>query len=104
METSANRGQLVHAESAQRKHTLPIETPRLTLRAFRDEDVDPLFAIQGDREAMRYTHAAASRQDCTRWLRTFAALASTLGFAPWTVILRTEARVIGWGGLSIDPF
>ena len=34
----------------------------------------------------------------------FAALESTLGFAPWTVILRTEARVIGWGGLSIDPF
>ncbi len=29
---------------------------------------------------------------------------STLGFAPWTVILRAEGRVIGWGGLSIDPF
>jgi ribosomal-protein-alanine N-acetyltransferase len=82
----------------------PIETARLTLRGFRDEDVDPLFAIQGDREAMRFTHAASSRQDCAHWLRTFAALESTRGFAPWTVILQTEARVIGWGGLSIDPF
>jgi RimJ/RimL family protein N-acetyltransferase len=81
-----------------------IETPRLTLRALREEDVDPLFAIQGDREAMRYTHAASSRQDCAHWLQTFAALESTRGFAPWTVILQTEARVIGWGGLSIDPF
>jgi len=103
-ETSANRGQPVQAESAPHKHARPIETSRLTLRAFRDEDVDSLFAIQGDREAMRYTHAAASRQDCAHWLRTFGALESTLGFAPWTVILRAEARVIGWGGLSVDPF
>jgi RimJ/RimL family protein N-acetyltransferase len=66
--------------------------------------VDPLFAIQENRDAMRYTYAASSRQDCAHWLRTFAALESTLGFAPWTVVLRTEARVIGWGGLSIDPF
>jgi [ribosomal protein S5]-alanine N-acetyltransferase len=104
MEISENRGQLVHAELEQRKHALPIETPHLTLRAFREADVDPLFAIQGDHEAMRYTYAASSRQDCVHWLRTFAALDSTLGFAPWTVVLRTEARVIGWGGLSIDPF
>jgi RimJ/RimL family protein N-acetyltransferase len=82
METSANRGQLVHTESAQHTHTLPIETPHLTLRACRDEDIDPLFAIQGNHEAMRYTYAAPSRQDCATWLRTFAGLASTLGFAP----------------------
>ena len=85
METSENQGTLVQTASAQRQHTLPIETPHLTLRAFRDEDVDPLFAIQGDQEAMRYTYAAPSRQDCAHRLRTFAVLASTLGFAPWTV-------------------
>jgi [ribosomal protein S5]-alanine N-acetyltransferase len=104
VETSESSGQFVHAESEQRKHALPIETPRLTLRAFREEDVDPLFAIQWDHEAIRYTYTAPTRQDCAHWLRTFAGLQSTLGFAPWTVVLRTEARVIGWGGLSIDPF
>ena len=57
METSANRGTSVHAASVQYQHILPIETRHLTLRAFRDEDVDPLFAIQGNREAMRYTYA-----------------------------------------------
>ena len=74
MEASAKRGRLDQAEAAQHAHALPIETARLTLRPFRDEDVDPLFAIQGDREAMRYTHAASSRQDCGHWLRTFAPL------------------------------
>ena len=66
--------------------------------------MDPLFAIQGDPEAMRYTYVAPSREDCAHRLRTFAALEATLGFAPWTVELRTEGRVIGWGGLGIDPF
>ena len=82
----------------------PIETSRLTLRPFRDEDVDALFEIQGNREAMRYTHAASSREDCARWHRAYAALESTLGFAPWTLVLRAEGRVIGWGGLNVDPF
>jgi RimJ/RimL family protein N-acetyltransferase len=81
-----------------------IETAHLTLRPFADDDVDPLFAIQGDREAMRHTYAAPSRAECAHRLRTFAALESMLGFAPWTAVLRTEARVIGWGGLCIDPF
>ena len=27
-----------------------------------------------------------------------------LGFAPWTVLLKAEDKVIGWGGLTIDPF
>src|SRR5262245_65425415 len=53
---------------------------------------------------MRHTHAASSREDCAHWHRTYAALEFTLGFAPWTVVLRSEERVIGWGGLNVDPF
>ena len=71
---------------------MPIETERLTLRAFRGEDVDALFEIQGNHEAMRYTHAASSRQDCADWHHAYAALESTLGFAPWTAILRAEVQ------------
>jgi ribosomal-protein-alanine N-acetyltransferase len=104
METPENQSIPVPAAAVRHMPVLPVETSRLTLRAFQDDDIDPLFAIQGNHEAMRYTHAAASRQDCAHWHRTFAALASTLGFAPWTVVLRAEGCVIGWGGLSIDPF
>ncbi|MGH7823036.1 MAG: GNAT family N-acetyltransferase, partial [Candidatus Binatia bacterium] len=81
-----------------------LETARLTLRPFREEDVDPLFEIQGNRDAMRHTYAAPSLDECARRLRVFAALEATLGFAPWTVVLRAERRVIGWGGLGVDPF
>jgi RimJ/RimL family protein N-acetyltransferase len=104
METPENQGIPVPAATERHMPALPIETLRLTLRAFQDDDIDPLFAIQGNHDAMRYTHVAESRQDCAHWHRTFAALESTCGFAPWTVVLRAAGCVIGWGGLSIDPF
>lgn len=80
-----------------------IETPRLLLRPFEAGDVDSLYEIQGDREAMRFTHAAESREACARWLADYEALRPKLGFAPWTAVLRAESRVVGWGGLSVDP-
>ena len=104
MESSEDRNSSVPETAKGCKHHLPIETRHLILRAFRDEDLDPLYTIQGDHKAMQYTYAAPSRESCAHRLRTFAALESTLGYAPWTVVLRAEARVIGWGGLSIDPF
>jgi RimJ/RimL family protein N-acetyltransferase len=53
---------------------------------------------------MHYTYTAPSRAACAERLRAYAAGAATLGYAPWTVVLREEAQVIGWGGLNIDPF
>ena len=26
-----------------------------------------------------------------------------VGFAPWTVVYRADGRIIGWGGLNVDP-
>lgn len=81
-----------------------LETPRLTLRAFCDADSEPLYAIMADESAMRYTYKAPSRGQCDERLRAYAEQAFTLGYAPWTVVLRAENRVIGWGGLNIDPY
>jgi RimJ/RimL family protein N-acetyltransferase len=80
-----------------------LQTMRLVLREFRDCDVDALYEIQGDREHMRFTFWAASRAACDRWLRRYAQGRDLNGFAPWTIVLRAEDRVIGWGGLNIDP-
>lgn len=81
-----------------------IETPRLVLRPFDDTDIDDLFRIQGNPDAMRYTFCPTSRSEAEQRLRAYAALEKELGFVPWTVVLRAEARIIGWGGLTIDPF
>ena len=81
-----------------------IETARLTLRHFQDQDVDALYKIQRDADAMRYTYCAPSRAEAEQRLRAYADLWGELGYAPWTAILRAESRIIGWGGLNIDPF
>ena len=78
-------------------------TRHLVLREFKDADVDPLYEIQGNREYMRFTFYAQSREVCDKWLRHHAQGLRPNGFAPWTILLHAEERVIGWGGLNIDP-
>lgn len=80
-----------------------VHTSRLVLREFRDSDVDPLYEIQGNRDHMRFTFWAESRAVCESWLRRYADAQRANGFAPWTIVHRLEGRVIGWGGLNIDP-
>jgi RimJ/RimL family protein N-acetyltransferase len=79
------------------------KTPRLLLRAPELADIDPLFAIQSDPEAMRFTYCSPSREATATRLEEYAARFSEDGFAPWTVVLAAEDRVIGWGGLNKDP-
>jgi len=81
-----------------------VTTPRLLLRPFRGEDVEQLWEIQGNPEAMRFTWVAPSREECARRLRTHEGLRAENWFAPWVAVLRGDDRVVGWGGLGIDPF
>jgi ribosomal-protein-alanine N-acetyltransferase len=81
-----------------------LKTQRLVLRDFHPDDLEPLYQIQSDTQAMRYTYCATSREASAQRLRAYAALKGQIGFAPWTVVLQSEERVIGWGGLNIDPF
>ena len=79
------------------------ETERLTLRAFDASDVDALYAIQGDRDYMRFTHWSESRAACAAWLQQYVDAEAEVGFAPWTIVHRADRRIVGWGGLNIDP-
>jgi ribosomal-protein-alanine N-acetyltransferase len=81
-----------------------IETSRLVLRAPTATDVDELHAIQGDRDAMRHTYWAPDREATRQRLEAYAARFEEDGFAPWTVVLKEDGSVVGWGGLNRDPF
>lgn len=80
-----------------------LQTQRLTLRPLCDDDISLLYAIQSNRVAMQFTYVAPSIEECSRRLRTYEDSRQSLGFAPWVVVDRIEGRVIGWGGLSVDP-
>ena len=80
-----------------------VETRQLFLRAPVSSDVDAIFDIQGDADAMRYTYCAPDREATSRYLDTYSARFSEDGFAPWIAVLRGEDHIVGWGGLNRDP-
>jgi [ribosomal protein S5]-alanine N-acetyltransferase len=87
-----------------RRPTLPIETDRLILRALTDADAEPVHAIYGNAEAMRYVGASGRPTpdlDATRrvldGLRRHAELH---GFTLWAVDERTGDRLVGIAGLA----
>jgi ribosomal-protein-alanine N-acetyltransferase len=81
-----------------------VETPRLILRRPRLADVPLLFEFLGDGRAMRYTHPDASLRDCRRRVAAHERRRRYDGYAPWTIMTKSTARIIGWGGLYDDPF
>jgi RimJ/RimL family protein N-acetyltransferase len=52
---------------------------------------------------MANTFWAESRAASEQWLRRYADGLATNGYAPWTVVLRANRRIVGWGGLNVDP-
>ena len=81
-----------------------IETSRLILRRPTPKDVPRLFEFLGDEMAMRYTHADVSLQECRRRIVVHEWRRRRDGYAPWTIVTKADARIIGWGGLYDDPF
>jgi ribosomal-protein-alanine N-acetyltransferase len=81
-----------------------IETERILLRSLREEDIEPLFNIQNNPTTMRYTIYTNTIEETSQRLQKYAKEEKEIGFAPWTVISKVENKVIGWGGLNIDPY
>ena len=66
-----------------------LKTERLTLRPWRDDDLAPLFAINGDPESMRYFAATMTRAD---------QFAATM-IAAMTVVAAANIRSISMGSI-----
>lgn len=81
-----------------------IQTTHLTLCAITRADCAPLYAIQRDPVAMQYTYTATTLAEFTEHLAAYMALASSHGYAPWTISERATGQICGWGGLTVDPF
>lgn len=83
---------------------MEIETPRLLLRRPRLADVSALFEFLGDAKAMQHTHTDASLRKCRRRIAVHEWRRRYDGYAPWTIVAKSDGRSIGWGGLYDDPF
>src|SRR5262249_24064793 len=81
---------------------MPIATRRLLLRETKPSDVPALYACLGDADAMQYPHCFPSLHDCRQHVLAYEDHRRTSGYAPWTIIRKTEGDIIGWGGLYVD--
>lgn len=79
---------------------LPIRTPRLEIRPFEAADLDPLHAVYGDAEVMRWTGGASDRAGSEKALQTHISRHAEDGFAFWAVVERESGELIGDAGLG----
>lgn len=78
-----------------------IETERLVLRAWRDEDLAAYARMCGDPEVMRYIGdgSALSREDAWRSMAMFTGHWALRGFGTWAVEVRDTGAMVGRVGL-----
>ena len=81
-------------------------TRRLTLRGWRDDDVDPLAAIDGDPDVMRYIGdgSVRTREQTVSVVAAMRQAWVDRGFGRFAVELRDTGEFVGWVGLAVPHF
>ena len=85
-------------QAGARSHVV-LETERLILRYLTADDVDAIFAVIGDAEAMKYYTQPFSRDDAQRWIDRSLERYRTDGYGLFAVVLKSSGEVIGNCGL-----
>ena len=76
-------------------------TPRLNLRQWRDEDLHPFAALNGDAEVMRYFPATLTKAESDTFAGSLRSLIAQRGWGLWAVEVTGVAPFIGYVGLHV---
>ena len=78
-----------------------LETERLLLREFVEDDAEAFFAFNGDPVVMRYTGEppSTSVDEVRNQIRDYPDYRS-YGFGRWAVVYKPDQRVVGFNGLK----
>jgi RimJ/RimL family protein N-acetyltransferase len=79
-----------------------LETPRLILREFVSDDVDPLARILSDRETMRFYPTPFDRAGVEEWIARNLRRCANDGHGLWAMILKSTKELIGDCGLVVQ--
>jgi RimJ/RimL family protein N-acetyltransferase len=77
-----------------------LSTPRLLLRAFRDEDIEPLHAVNVDPLVNEHLRPIVSREETDQMVGRIRAQYAEHGFGLWVVEAPGIAPVVGFIGVS----
>ncbi len=76
-----------------------VETERLLLRRWREEDLEPYARLCADPEVMRYLPARLSREESAQQIAAFVRHWEERGFGLWAVEERASGEFVGFVGL-----
>jgi RimJ/RimL family protein N-acetyltransferase len=81
-----------------------LETPRLRLRRWRDEDLEPFAALNADPEVMEHFPSTLSREETAGMVGHIERHFENYGYGFWAVELPGQAPFIGFIGLAVPTF
>jgi RimJ/RimL family protein N-acetyltransferase len=85
-------------------HTARLTTPRLILRAWREEDLEPFARLNADERATQYLLHRLSREQSDALVERIGAHFERKGFGLWAVEAPGVAPFIGAVGLVVPGF
>ena len=81
-----------------------IQTERLILRQWSEEDLDPFAALNADARVMEYFPSVLSRQESDQMMKRMQAKIEERGWGWWAVSLVGDEKFIGFIGMNdVDP-
>ncbi|MFF5442503.1 GNAT family N-acetyltransferase [Streptomyces achromogenes] len=83
-----------------------LETPRLVLRRWREEDIEPMAAVNADPEVMRWIRdgGVLDEQQTRDKVRAWDEGWETRGFGLFAVEVRATGELAGFTGFSVPDF
>ena len=81
-----------------------IATPRLRLRRWLAEDLEPFAALNADSEVMEHFPSPLSREETAGLVARIEKHFETNDYGPWAVEVPGQAPFIGFIGLSVPAF
>lgn len=81
-----------------------LDTPRLRLRRWRPEDLEPFAALNADPEVMEHFPSTLSREETTQAMGSVEKHFETHAYGLWAVEFRGRAPFIGFIGLAVPDF
>ena len=95
--SSVYESQLARASSLFNK-VATLETARLTLRPFREDDVDLLAALMANKDFMRFSLGVYTREQTQAFLEKLLRWQNAGEPSLFAMILRTNGGLVGWCG------
>lgn len=81
-----------------------IETERLLMRAWRDDDLEPFAALNADPEVMQYFPGPLTREASDALVGRICAHFDEHGYGAWALEVRASGEFAGFTGLLLQTF